>query len=279
MDLQKQISRIQSMMGFGDLEKFTEYLNIGKKSDEVKMLQNELGIEDTGKFDKETEDCVKEFQEFTNIRIDGIVGPETRGKLNDMLGDKIKGWLGCKKTIKDQPIDSDQEPTNKDIVGSEWRSCKAWHNKGGLNKWGKNVSIKKSNSGFLVSYSGPSYGVSMAHAKNGTDTIHQVFNVLICEINPFLFKGNLKPDINGIRFKTGKSGKNSELEIFVPLESTDGTYQLNRRGGWGHDPGSGEMNQKCQKENKSGKKCIGPVTKVVQGPFGKITEHFITYKI
>ena len=99
------------MMGFGDLKKFTEYLNVGKTSEEVKLLQNTLGCTVTSKFDKETENCVKEFQKFTNIRVDGIVGPETRGKLNDMLSGKIKGWLGCKKTVKIQP--NDNNPNQK----------------------------------------------------------------------------------------------------------------------------------------------------------------------
>jgi hypothetical protein len=281
MNLQEQISRIKTMMRLNESQSFTKHLELGKTHDEVEKLQDELDMETTGEFDSETEDCVKEFQTFTDINVDGIVGPETRTKLNDLVDGKIERWKGCGRTVKDMPKtpSSVEAPTNKDIVGSEWKSCKAWYGKGGLSKWGDKVKVQKSSSGFLVSYSGPASGIAIAHAHNGGDTVHQLFNILICEINPFLFKGGLKPDIEGIRFKTGSSGGNSKLEILVPLKSTDGTYQLDRRGGWGHDPGPGKMSRKCSSVNKQDKECIGPVTKVVQGPFGKITEYFITHEI
>jgi hypothetical protein len=39
------------------------------------------------------------------------------------------------------------------------------------------------------------------------------------------------------------------------------------------------MSRKCSSVNKKDKECVGPVTKVAQGPFGKITEYFITHEI
>ena len=120
MNLQEQISRIKSMMRLSESQNFTKHLELGKSNDEVEMLQDELNMETTGEFDSETEDCVKEFQTFTDIKIDGIVGPETRGKLNDLIAGKIEGWKGCKKTVENMPKtpSSVDMPTNKDIVGS-----------------------------------------------------------------------------------------------------------------------------------------------------------------
>lgn len=293
MNLQEQISRIKNVIQMiSESNYLTQPMKMGVEDDEVEILQTLLKIPVTGEFDQETEDCVREFQTFTDIRIDGIVGPETRGKLNDLLDDKLQGWLGCKKTPLEDKKESlggldpnapkatsgTQNISSKDIVGSDWRSCKAWFGKGGLAKWGDKIKIEKNTSGFLISYDGPASGLSIAHAMNGGDTIHQLYNVLICEINPFLAQGKMKPNLDGITFQTGKNGKNSMLSIFVPLTSAEGVWQLDRRGGWGHDPGGGKMSRKCSKLTKEGKECIGPVTKVVNGPFGKITEYFITHQ-
>ena len=293
MNLQEQISRIKNVIQMiSESNYLTQPMKMGVEDDEVETLQTLLKIPVTGEFDQETEDCVREFQTFTDIRIDGIVGPETRGKLNDLLDDKLQGWLGCKKTPLEGKKESlggldpnapkatsgTQNISSSDIVGSDWRSCKAWFGKGGLAKWGDKIKIEKNTSGFLISYDGPASGLSIAHAMNGGDTIHQLYNVLICEINPFLAQGKMKPNLDGITFQTGKNGKNSMLSIFVPFTSTEGVWQLDRRGGWGHDPGGGKMSRKCSKLTKEGKECIGPVTKVVNGPFGKITEYFITHQ-
>ena len=293
MNLQEQISRIKNVMQFISESKYlTQPMKMGFENDEVETVQELMKIPVTGEFDQETEDCVKEFQTFTDIRIDGIVGPETRGKLNDLLDNKIKGWLGCKKTPlenKTQTVvgldpnapkgtSGTQNISSDNIVGSDWRSCKAFRGKGGLAKWGDKIKIEANTSGFLISYNGPSSGLSIAHAMNGGDTIHQLYNVLICEINPFLAQGGMKPNIDGITFQTGKNGKDSMLSILVPITKGDGVWQLDRRGGWNHDPGGGKMSRKCAKLTKQGKECIGPVTKVANGPFGKITEYFVTHQ-
>jgi hypothetical protein len=260
-------------------------MKMGVEDDEVETLQTLLKIPATGEFDQETEDCVREFQTFTDIKIDGIVGPETRGKLNELLDDKIKGWLGCKKTIKSSEIQNKEgivkQPSqinSSDIVGSSWRSCKAWASKGGLTKWGDKVNISASKNQFEISYQGPSSGLSIAHAKGGGDTIHQVYNILVCELNPYLAQGGMKPDINGITINGGKSVKGATLTIKVPLVDAQGVYQIDRRGGWNHNPGPTKMALKCKKLTQEGKICEGPVTKVVTAPFGKITEYFVTHQ-
>jgi peptidoglycan hydrolase-like protein with peptidoglycan-binding domain len=287
MNLNEELYRIKQIIGLiTESENFSEYMSKGAKSDEVKKLQEILDIETDGVFGSETKDCVKKLQTHFNIKVDGIVGPETRSILNNISQGKTDGWEGCKKTTPNNKPNLDTEkqteistPQSSKIVGSDWNSCKAWRNKGGLSKWGNLISISKGDSEFNVKYVGPSSGLSIAHAKGGGDTIHQLYNVLICEINPFLSKGGLKPDIENIRTLTGKNGKNSELSISVPLVKDSGVYQLDRRGGWGHDPGSGKMSQKCNQIENKGKFCFGPIKNITQGPFGKITEYFITHKI
>ena len=287
MNLNEQVSRIREMMGvITESQYFSKPLMSGKVDDEVKMLQSILKLEESGEFDDVTEGCVKQFQEFTDIKVDGIVGPETRGKLNDFVDNKIPEWKGCKTDqIKKNTLQGSSDETvgpsqisGDDIVGSDWRSCKAWRKSGGLSKWGDKIQISKNNSGFQITYQGPSSGLSIAHAMGGGDTIHQTYNVLICEINPYLAQGGMKPDLDGITIEGSGSGKNSKLSIFVPFTKAEGVYQLDRRGGWNHNPGPNKMDNKCKKEIKNGKECIGPVMKVVQGPFGKITEYFITHQ-
>jgi len=172
---------------------------------------------------------------------------------------------------------TESKPLGIGVVGSGWKSCKAWREKGGLSKWGDKIQISKSSSNFTISYKGPSSGLSIAHAAGGGDTIHQLYNVLICEINPFLSTTKAKPNIKNIQVSGGKEGGQSTLKISVPLESSDEHYQLDRRGGWNHDPGSSKMDEKCKKVKNSGGKCEGSVRNIATGPFGKITEYFITH--
>lgn len=279
MNLSEEIFKIKKIIGLlTEEEDFSIHMEQGDKNDEIKNLQKILKIEEDGVFGSETKGCVEKLQDHFNIKVDGVVGPETRDILNNILQGKTEGWEGCKTEKKEDDIDV-VEPQSSDIVGSNWNSCKAWRNKGGLSKWSDLFKITKSDSEFKIEYNGPSSGVSIAHAKGGSDTIHQVYNVLICEINPFLFEGGLKPDIENITTTTGKNEKNSLLSITVPLLKEDGTFQLDRRGGWGHDPGGSKMSQKCTELKSDDKFCFGPVKNVATGPFGKITEYFISHQI
>lgn len=288
MNLQEQLSRISELINvITESEYFSEFMQTGKESEEIDQLQEILKMEKlTGSFDNQTEECVREFQEFSNIKVDGIVGPETRNKLNQLIDGKLPNWFGCKKTIKKSSEVQNKEGVVKqpsqinssDIVGSSWKSCKAWASKGGLTKWGDKVKISASKNQFEISYEGPASGLSIAHAKGGGDTVHQVYNILICELNPYLAQGGMKPDLNGITINGGKSVKGASLTINVPLVDAKGVYQIDRRGGWNHNPGPTKMALKCKKLTQEGKICEGPVTKVVTAPFGKITEYFVTHQ-
>ena len=288
MSLQENIQRIKSLMSI------REDFGVGSTiKSQNKRVQELLGMDVTGVFDRETDRCVRAFQSHTNIRVDGIVGPQTEGKLKELQTKGIKGWSGCKvmsKVSPKQKSQSDSDKYNLDItdtktsvgggvVGNSWNSCKVWRGRGGLDKWGQYIKINKSNSQFTISYNGPSSGISIAHANGGGDTIHQVYNVLICELNPFLANGGIRPDIEKITIEASSNGKNHKITINVPLVKSPNTYQIDRRGGWNHNPGPSKMKSKCDKVNRSGGKCYGPVEKVVKGNFGKITEYFITHTL
>ncbi len=235
---------------------------------------------DMGKFFI-TESEKKQIKEMYDLN-EGHLSEDFSSSFNDLL--KL---LGDFFKTKDSGSSSPQKTkttstssTSKKITGSEWESCKAWRSSGGLSHWGDKIEVNKGMSQFRISYEGPASGIFIAHAANGKDTIHQLFNVLICELNPYLYEqGNLKPDIENISAEGGTSGKKSTLTITVPLERSDETYQLDRRGGWGHDPGANKMKKKCDEVISSGGKCFGPVKNIVQARFGKITEYFITYTI
>jgi len=200
-----------------------------------------------------------------------------KGILGMVMGDK--GGTNQQTSGNEKSVKSTTPITSNKIVGSGWRSCNAWKSKGGLSGWGDKIKVDKSPSQFKITYKGPSSGLSIAHAANGGDTIHQLYNVLICEINPFLGQGKMKPKIDDIRTEGGKNGKDSTLSIIVPIENSEETYQLDRRGGWNHDPGGSNMKSKCDDVKSKGGKCFGPVKNTVQAPFGKITEYFITHTI
>lgn len=199
----------------------------------------------------------------------------TEQDLKSFIKDIINGVQNSLKqgTKSSKPVDSGN------IVGSGWRSCKAWKSKGGVSGFSDKITIEKSSRQFKISYKGPASGLSIAHAANGGDTIHQMYNVLICELNPFLAEGGMKPNIDSIKTEGGSEGKKSKLTITVPIEKSDETFQIDRRGGWNHDPGPSKMSSKCSKVKSKGGECFGPVKNVLQAPYGKITEYFITHTI
>lgn len=57
-------------------------LKLGLEGDDVKKLQAELGIDQTGKFDAKTEQAVKDYQAKSNLTADGVAGPKTIASIN-----------------------------------------------------------------------------------------------------------------------------------------------------------------------------------------------------
>lgn len=95
------------------------------------------------------------------------------------------------------------------------------------------IVIDKKQDAFNMMYQGPASGFLLKHAKGGKgDTIHQLLNVLTLELNEYLKKNSVKPEIKNIKMQM--SG--NKLVISVPLSKiASGThYEIARRGGLGH---------------------------------------------
>lgn len=162
-------------------------------------------------------------------------------------------------------------------TGESWSSCQQWASQRDQFTSGDGlatITLNKSASQFELRYVGPATGISLAHAKRGTgDTLHQLFNVLICEINPWLFDTMYRPEIDQIATSCVKLDGRFEFTIMVPISESDTSWQMNHRGGWGHDPGVGAIRSATpnvpQRE-------ISTNTCTVPG-LGKITTHFAVY--
>ena len=102
---------------------------------------------------------------------------------------------------------------------------------------GPAIEVNASNSAFTITYQGPASGVHVAHANGSSgDTLHQLFNVIIFELNPYLANKKLKPNLRSITTKCTKSKrvKNTyTLTIRIPLNKSNTAWQINHRGGWG----------------------------------------------
>lgn len=162
--------------------------------------------------------------------------------------------------------------------GESWRSCRQWasHRDKFTGDSIPYIGIDFSVTQFELLYIGPGTGISLAHAKGGSgDTLHQLFNVLICEMNPRLASSNMKPDLQGIQTSCKRDGSNYELIIRVPLEESDRAWQINHRGGWGHDPGVGAV--KSVSPNTPELETYTEITTIPSN--GKITTHFATYPL
>ena len=174
-----------------------------------------------------------------------------------------------------------KEQEKKELEKKQTMSCSSkdcWTELGKESYWNgigvPKITISESDSEFVIDYEGKLTGYLLKHGKGGKgDTVHQLCNVLTLELNNYLSKGGLKPDLEGIKM----TSEDEYFKISVPLLPAKGkTFKMDRRGGWGHAQTSGkiEMQNKC----KTRKGCDEIVTKVSSGPI-KITEHFIIHEI
>lgn len=145
---------------------------------------------------------------------------------------------------------------------------------------GPAISIDTNSSGCMITYQGPGTGVHVAHADGlSGDTLHQLFNVVLFELNPYLANNKLKPNLTGITTECIKSSsvkKVYTLTIYIPLTKAKTAWQINHRGGWGHDPGQDAVIKKSPAWLKP-KDVYTEVTIIPEG--GKITTHFATYTL
>lgn len=56
-------------------------LRVGSKGEIVRRLQQALGLETSGRFDRATEAAVRAYQAAHGLKVDGLAGPETLGHL------------------------------------------------------------------------------------------------------------------------------------------------------------------------------------------------------
>lgn len=167
----------------------------------------------------------------------------------------------------------------REWTGETWSSCRQWASHRTRYMSGQEkavVTIQKSSTMFQLEYVGPSTGISLAHAKGGRgDTLHQLFNIVICEINPWLDATQYKPRLQDIVTRCTKDGEYYIFLIQVPIETSDRAWQMNHRGGWGHDPGVGSI--KSASPNTPDREFHTEITEVPGS--GKITTHFATYPV
>jgi len=169
-----------------------------------------------------------------------------------------------------------------EYVGDSWSSCKAWNSKG-TGYWnGSNgrpkIEVDANDAVFYIQYKGKAGGHAIASAKNSAgDTMHQVFNIIVCECNKYLAKGKLKPDIKEVQVTCNVNKGIYDMSITIPLETVEsGTYQLNRRGSMNNgDPGENSVLSAIGNV----KNLEGPERIVVSAPGVTIIEYFVTYDI
>lgn len=169
----------------------------------------------------------------------------------------------------------------REWTGERWAACSHWnsHRAEFLSGSGKaHVTLRKSMSGFMIEYEGPGSGVAMAHAsKSGGDTLHQLFNVMVCELNPYLVTHSLKPDLSQFKSVCTKESNRYTFTIQVPLVAAEEPWQINHRGSWsGKDPGESRVNAETPKSERR----EGPVRHVSTIPgSNSIYTYLVTYPL
>jgi len=170
-------------------------------------------------------------------------------------------------------------------TGESWKSCIHWTETkanwdGGKTADGRvrpKIDIEKSSSSFRLAYTGPASGWAISHANRGSgDTLHQIFNVLICECNPWLKDQPLQPNIANVAITSRVNKGTYDVTITIPMlaEADDAKHwQIDRRGGMGHDPGASSiLDATREKPNRQ-----GPIRYKVDP--GNITEYMVCYTL
>jgi len=167
-------------------------------------------------------------------------------------------------------------------AGYNWTACKSWRNAGGSSHWNgedgrPKITTKVNDAGFHLKYEGRGSGFAIAHANNSKgDSLHQAFTVVMCECNPYLMKGGLKPNIQNIETNCSVDSGIYNLNIWIPFLKTEDAkiYQVARRGGWGHTGGKSDLPKPGSLSDYE-----GPVTIVTTTGNSKITEYFISFSL
>ena len=166
-----------------------------------------------------------------------------------------------------------------DLIGG-WGSCRNFDKNKNSDYIKNNLTVTFGNE-FQITWTGKFRGIKLAQADTQTDTVHQLFNILICELNPYLIESGKKPLIDKITAKKIKVGDKTAAQITVPLEDGgDYLWQINRRGGWGHKDGLNIVKSDADRRKKKGFIVEGPIT-IISDVYNNsvITEYFTTFTV
>ena len=255
MKLQENIQRIKQMMGLiteqgegpwnPDYERPSIYQFEPLSPEEIEKRDSEQKKKEEEEQKKKEEEEQKKKEEENKKKRD-----ELAKKVNP--DDLIGGWGSCTNFDKNK---------NSDYIKN-------------------NLTVTFGNE-FQITWTGKFSGIQLAPAKTQTDTVHQLFNILICELNPYLIESGKKPLIDKITAKKIKVGDKTAAQITVPLEDGgDYLWQINRRGGWGHTDGLNIVKSDADRRKKKGFIVEGPIT-IKSDVFNTsvITEYFTTFTV
>lgn len=144
-----------------------EILKRGSRGQSVKILQSALHLIADGIFGLLTEEAVKKFQKFHNLKVDGIVGAKTWAAL-DEIG--IPVLQKSRRNIKEIIIHCSDTPEGKDFTVAD---IKAWHLARNFSDIGYHYIIYRDGSIHL----GRDVNISGAHCLN-----HNTISIGICYI-------------------------------------------------------------------------------------------------
>ena len=165
------------------------------------------------------------------------------------------------------PTRSDESSCPNNDCWTHFGKDSFWNGESKINgKAVPKIVIDKKPEAFNIMYEGPGSGFLLKHGTGGKgDTIHQLLNVLTLEMNEYLKKNSVKPDIKKIKMEM--SG--NKLVISVPLTKLPGGehYEIARRGGLGHP---GDYSGLAKYKSKKG-------YEEVIHKSGNLTEKFVTF--
>lgn len=142
-------------------------IKFGSKGEDVKKLQSYLNLYVDGIFGKLTEESVKQFQKENGLVSDGIVGPNTWNKLEQIFCRTLKK---SKRTINEIILHCSATPEGKDY---DVNTIRKWHLQRGFSDIGYHYVIYRDGS----IHDGRDVNISGAHCTN-----HNAKSIGVCYI-------------------------------------------------------------------------------------------------
>lgn len=142
-------------------------IKFGSKGEDVKKLQSYLNLYVDGIFGKLTEESVKQFQKENGLVSDGIVGPNTWNKLEQIFRVTLKKST---RTINEIILHCSATPDGKDY---DVNTIRKWHLQRGFSDIGYHYVIYRDGS----IHTGRDVNISGAHCTN-----HNAKSIGVCYI-------------------------------------------------------------------------------------------------